>query len=70
MEPEGSIERNKKLRLAARLFKEFYASCFWHMKPDLEITELMIPLIVKGLRHNGGKRGMLAAEELLNQESG
>ena len=32
------------------LFKQYYASCFWHMKPDLPITEAMLPIIIKGLR--------------------
>ena len=53
-----------RLKLASALFREFYASCFWHMKPDLIITEELIPLIIKGLRTHGGRRGLLAAARL------
>ena len=54
----------EKVEQANRLFREFYTACFWHMKPDLVVTEAMIPIIVKGLRTYGGRRGMLAAAEL------
>jgi len=60
-EQEGTAAR---LKLASALFGEFYASCFWHMKPDLIITEELIPLIIKGLRTHGGRRGLLAAARL------
>jgi hypothetical protein len=51
--------------LANRLFREFYTTCFWHLKPDLVVTEALLPLIVKGLRTHGGRRGLLAAARLL-----
>jgi hypothetical protein len=54
----------EKVALANRLYREFYTACFWHMKPDLIVTEAMIPTVVKGLRTYGGKRGMMAAAEL------
>jgi hypothetical protein len=53
-----------RVELARRLFKEFYIRCFWHMDPKLEVQEAMIPLIVKGLKTHGGRRGLLAAAEL------
>jgi hypothetical protein len=59
-----SVNVVEKVELANRLFKEFYTSCFWHMRPDLVVTESMIPLIVKGLRTHGGRRGFLAAAQL------
>ncbi len=62
--PEAVLSGAEKVALAARLYREFYAACFWHMKPDLVVTEAMIPLVVKGLRTYGGRRGMLAAVEL------
>ena len=52
--------------LANRLFREFYSSCFWHHRPDLLITEESIPLVIKGLRSHGGKKGLLAADQLLS----
>jgi hypothetical protein len=56
-----------RLHLAEQLFREFYGSCFWHLKPDLAITSAHILLIVKGLREHGGRAGMLAADQLLAQ---
>jgi hypothetical protein len=53
-----------KLQLAQQLFNEFYGACFWHMKPDLLITQAMLPLITKGLRTHGGRRGWMAADRL------
>jgi hypothetical protein len=60
-EQKGTAAR---LELASVLFHEFYASCFWHMKPELIITEELIPLIIKGLRTHGGRRGLLSAARL------
>jgi hypothetical protein len=53
-----------RIELARRLYREFYAACFWHLKPDLVVTEDMIPIIVQGLRTHGGRRGFLAAAQL------
>ncbi len=61
---ETSQTTTDNVALANRLFREFYATCFWHMKPDLVVTAALIPVIVKGLRTYGGKRGMMAAAEL------
>ncbi len=57
---------SKRLELAQRFFKEYYASCFWHLRPDLVVTEAMLPIIVKGLRTHGGKRGVHAAAQLID----
>ncbi len=54
-----------RLELANRLFREYYASCFWHCRPDLSITEAHIPLVVDGLRRHGGRKGLLAAARLV-----
>lgn len=59
--PEQDTDR---LELARQFFREFYALCFWHAKPDLVITEAMIPWVAKELRRHGGRRGLLAAEDL------
>lgn len=55
-----------KMAFAQQLFREYFASCFWHLKPDLVVTEGLIPLIVKGLRLHGGRKGMLEADKLLH----
>jgi hypothetical protein len=54
----------EKLALAKRLYRECYADCFWHMKPDLEITEENLPIIIRELRDNGGRREFLEAAKL------
>ncbi len=36
------------------------------MKPDLVVSEGMIPLIVKGLRVHGGREEMMQADRLAN----
>ncbi len=60
-------QRAKKLKLAQELFRAYYARCFWHLRPDLEITESTIPLLVSGLRKHGDRAGMLAAAQLLEE---
>jgi hypothetical protein len=60
-------KKTPAVKLARELFKEYYASCFWHMKPDLIVTEAMIPLVIKGLRAHGGRRGFLAAAQLIEK---
>jgi hypothetical protein len=59
--PLGQKER---LELANRLFHEYRARCFWHCPPDLVITEQLVPLVVKGLRKHGGRRGFILAARL------
>jgi hypothetical protein len=58
-----------RIDLARRLYREFYAACFWHLKPDLDVTQEMIPIIVRGLRSHGGRRGFLAAAQLEESEA-
>jgi hypothetical protein len=57
-----------RIELAQKLFQEYYASCFWHWKRDLMITESMIPAVVKELCAHGGRAGMLAAAGLQETE--
>lgn len=54
-------DRSERLELARALFREFHALCFWHSPKDLEITEDLIPFVIKGLRANGGHRGFKLA---------
>jgi hypothetical protein len=63
---DKSLPAEERLELANRLFREYYAACFWHLKPDLRITEEMMPIVVKGLRSHGGRAGALAAARLLD----
>jgi hypothetical protein len=54
-----------RLALANRLYREFYSQCFWHCRPNLQITEDLLPVIVKGLRKYGGHRGFVLASQLV-----
>jgi hypothetical protein len=65
----GSGQAESRTELARRLYREFYVACFWHRKPDLVVTEDMIPLIIRGLRTHGGRRGLLAAARLADSEA-
>ena len=56
-----------RLRLANELFRQYYVLCFWHLKPDLIVTEKTLPIVIKGLRLHGGRRGMLAAARILDE---
>ena len=54
--------REERLELANRLYREFQNRCFWHSPPELIVTEEMIPFVVKGLRTHGGHRGFMLAD--------
>ncbi len=56
---------SERLELANRLYREFQTQCFWHCRRDLQITEDLIPFVVKGLRTHGGRRGFILASKLV-----
>ncbi len=56
--------RQRRLELARRAFREFYAQCFWSYRQDAEITEERIPFVIRGLREHGGLAGYRVAAEL------
>lgn len=55
--------------LAQQLFREFYAQCFWHWKPDLQVTDDVVPRIIDGLKRHGGRKGLLAAAQLAGEKT-
>lgn len=55
----------ERLELANQLYREYHTRCFWHCPRDLDITEDLIPFVVKGLRAYGGRRGFILASKLL-----
>ena len=57
-------DQQRRLELARWAFREFYAQCFWSYREDMEITEEKIPLIIRGLRSEGGRAGYRVAAEL------
>ena len=56
--------RQRRLELARRAFREFYAQCFWSYRPDAEMTEEKILFVIRGLREHGGLVGYRVAAEL------
>jgi hypothetical protein len=65
---ESARTPESRLELGRRLYREFYAACFWHLKPDLVVTGEIVPVILRGLRTHGGRRGLLAAAQLEESE--
>jgi hypothetical protein len=59
-----STVRQRRLDLARRAFREFYAQCFWSYREDAEITEDKIAFVIRGLREHGGLAGYRVAAEL------
>lgn len=55
----------ERLELARQLYREYHTRCFWHCPRDLDITEDLIPFVVKGLRACGGRRGFILASKIL-----
>ena len=53
-----------RLRTARRAFRRFHGQCFWYLRADLEVTLADLPMIVDGLRKNGGHSGFLLAAKL------
>lgn len=62
--PIAELAAPEKLALARAAFQLFRARCFWFVRPDLEITEAHLPLIIHGLRTHGGHRGFALAARL------
>jgi hypothetical protein len=59
-----TANRQRRLDLARKAFREFYAQCFWSYREDAEITEDKIAFVVRGLREPGGLAGYQVAAEL------
>ncbi len=57
-------KRAKRIELARKAFRDFFARCFWSSDPDLEIGEEDIPFVIRGLRYYGGHEGYKIAGEL------
>lgn len=64
VESAGAAARQRRLELARRAFREFYAQCFWSYREDTEINEEQIPFVIRGLREHGGLPGYRIAAEL------
>ena len=54
----------RRVELARRAFKEFYAQCFWSSDPNHVVEEQDLPWIIRNLRLHGGHRGYRIVAEL------
>ncbi len=63
-QPEDASTVVDPVALANQLFERHYARCFWHLRRDRPITRETIPLVVNGLRTNGGRQEFLDAARL------
>lgn len=55
----------RRVELARRAFKEFYAQCFWSYRRDWLVEEEDIPWLIEELRLNGDHKGYRMAAALL-----
>jgi len=55
----------RRVELARRAFREFYAQCFWSYRRDWLVEEEDIPWLIEELRLNGGHKGYRMATALL-----
>ncbi|WP_420633054.1 hypothetical protein [Candidatus Palauibacter sp.] len=53
-----------RVREARRAFREFYATCFWSYRPDLEIGLNDVDWVAETLRRNGNLAAWRAASRL------
>jgi hypothetical protein len=64
MQAEVQNNREQRLLVAQKAFRDFYAQCFWSYDPQLTVTEDLVPLIIRELRLNGGHKGYRIVAEL------
>ena len=60
----SNLTDEARLRTARWAFRRFHGQCFWYLRADLEITLADVPMIVDGLRKNGGHSGFMLAAKL------
>jgi hypothetical protein len=54
----------RRLALARKAYRDFYAQCFWSYREVAEITDEKIPFVVRRLREHGGHAGYRIAAQL------
>jgi hypothetical protein len=59
-----TARRMVKVREARRLFRKYYATCFWSSPPDLDIGINDIEWVAQTLMKNGGMEAWEAAQRL------
>ena len=63
-ESQIALSSEGKVELARKALQEFHAQCFWYLRKDIQVTQADVPEIIRGLRHNGGRRGLRLAAML------
>ncbi|WP_419857811.1 hypothetical protein [Candidatus Palauibacter irciniicola] len=63
LDPETAREM-VRVREARRAFREFYATCFWSYRPDLQIGLNDVEWVAETLRRNGNLAAWQAASRL------
>ena len=61
---DNELTLSDKLELARQALHDFHVQCFWYLREDMELKPSDLDEIIRGLRHNGGRRGFLLAERL------
>jgi hypothetical protein len=51
-------------RRMRKLYRRYYAECFWGCRTDLEMTRPLLGFVLSRLRSFGGRRGYLDAAKL------
>lgn len=64
MKSETITDLERRLKLARQAYRDFHATCFWSYRLNLEITEVQIRFVIRGLRKYGGHKGYKIAAEL------
>ena len=59
-----ALTDEEKLDLASRVFKEWFARCFWSWDPHVIISKDNLPQLIRDLRLNGGHEGYRIAARL------
>ena len=55
--PTTPLTDEERLRFAQEAYGEYRTRCFWFMPKDLVVTEENFPLIIEGLKLDGGHKG-------------
>ena len=61
---DAAAAAQRRVELARRAFKEFFAQCFWSSDPNYVVEEKDLPWIIRNLRLHGGHRGYRIVAEL------
>jgi len=62
--PPSPLTNDERLRLAQQAYGEYRTRCFWFMPKDLVVTQENFPLIIEGLKLDGGHKGWKLAHSL------